>query len=275
MGKSILSPEEFSRVVANRLQKERPEAEILTLGQSFILVAEGGRRRVLSLASYYQRYSQSPDRCDALVEMFLRHAARETRRRTPTLLEIREKILPQVVPVALVEQTHREGRELAAVRYVGDLAIAFVIDEPERYTYIHKRLMMKWEVKETDLLALAVRNLQVISRDLTPPLRIGRGKRQCLIWEAFDGYDASRILLTRSLVEMAAHVEGNPVIAVPHRDYMVMFGDSDPGFVEEMTDRVRDEASHHKYPISERLYTLNYGAVMLYDWNVRRERVVN
>jgi hypothetical protein len=274
MGKSILRPDEFSRLVATRLQKERPEAEVLPLGQSFLMVVEAGRRRVHSLASYYERYSQTPERRDVLIDMFLRHAAKD-RRRPPTLLEIREKVLPQVVPVALVEQAHRDGRELAAVRHVGDLAIAFVIDEADRYTYIHQRLMARWEVRETDLLALAVRNLQVISKDLAPPLRIGRGKRQCLIWEAFDGYDASRILLTRSLAVMAAHVEGNPVIAVPHRDYMVMFGDSDPAFVEEMVERVRDEASHHKYPISERLYTLNYGAVTLYDWNEGRERVVN
>lgn len=275
MGKSILSQDEFGKLVASRFQEVRPEAEALSLGQLFLMVVEGGRRRVLSLASYYQRYSQAPERCEVLIEMFLRQTARENRRRTPTLLELREKILPQVVPLALVEQTRRDGRELAAVRYVGDLAIAFVIDEEERFTYIHRKLMLKWEVRETDLLALAVRNLQAMSKELAPPLRIGSGKRQCLIWQAYDGYDATRILLTRSLLEMAAHVEGNPVIAVPHRHYMVMFGDSDPAFVEEMMDRVRDEASHHRYPISERLYTLNYGTVTLYDWNLRRERVFN
>lgn len=275
MGKTVLSPEEFCRAVMARLQQERPDARVTMLGQSFLMLLEEGRRRVLSLASYYRRYSQSPERCDDLMESFLRHAVYEQRRKARSLLEVREKILPQVVPVALVDQTSRDGRELAAIRYVGDLAIAFVIDEEERYAYIHRRQMEAWEVKETDILALAVRNLQQISKDLPPPLRIGRGKRMCLVWEAFDGYDASRILLTRSLCEMAAHVEGNPVIAVPHRDYMVMFGDADTPFVDEMVDRIKDEMSHHKYPISDRFYTLNYGSLALYDWLARRERVVN
>lgn len=274
MGKSVMSAEAFSRIVAARLQEERPEVQVHMLGQSFLMLLEGGRRRVLSLESYYRRYNRAPERCEALIDMFLRQAGQQ-RRRTLSLLEVRERVLPQLVPVALVEQTRRDGRELAAVRYVGDLAIAFVIDESERYSYIHRKLMQKWEVRETDLLALSVRNLQAISKELGSPLRIGRGKRLCLIWEAFDGYDASRILLARSLCEMAAHVEGNPVIAVPHRDYMVMFGDSDPAFVDEMIDRVHDEASHHKYPISQRLYTLNHGSIRLYDRLARQERVVN
>lgn len=274
MGKSVLSPEEFSRIMASRLQQERPEAQVEMLGQSFLMLREEGRRKVFSLASYYRQYSKTPDEFEELVDRFLREAVYQERRRMPTLLEVRGRILPQMVPVALVEQTRRNGRDLAAVHYAGELAIAFVIDEAERYAYIHERLMMKWRVKETDLLALGVRNLQQISRDVRP-LRIGRGKRLMLVWEAFDGYDASRILLTRSLCEAAAHVEGNPVIAIPHRDYLVMFGDSDPAFMEEMVERIKDEFSLHRYPISDKFYTLHFGALVQYDWNRNQERVVN
>lgn len=275
MGKSVLSPEEFSRVVAARLQQERPDARVQMLGQSFLMLQEEGQRRVLPLASYYRRYSRSPDRCDDLVDLFLRQAVYQERKRPPALLESRRRVLPQMLPISLVDETRRDGRELAAIPYVGDMAIAFVIDEEERYQYIHRRLMLKWEVRETDLLALAVRNLEQMSRGIAPPLRIGRGQKLTLVWEAFDGYDASRVLLSRSLCEMAAHVEGNPLIAVPHRDYMVMFGDADPLFAEEMLERIREESRTHRYPVSERLYTLHYGSVVQYDWTLRRERVVN
>ncbi|MFZ5825787.1 MAG: DUF1444 family protein [Bacillota bacterium] len=275
MEKPVLRPDEFSRIVADRLQHERPEARVQLLGQSFLMLFEEGHRRVLSLAAYYRRYRQAPERCDDLIDTFLQQTAQRQRKRGRTLLEVREQVLPQLLPISLVEQTRMDGRELAAIHYVGNLAISFVIDEDERYSYIHRRLMERWQVKETDLLALAVRNLQQISRNLPPPLRIGKGKRLTLVWEAFDGYDASRILLTRSLCEMAAHVEGNPIIAVPHRDYMVMFGDSDPNFVEEMMERIREESHSHRYSISDKLYTLNYGSLVLYDWMARRERVVN
>ncbi|MFZ5817317.1 MAG: DUF1444 family protein [Bacillota bacterium] len=274
MSKGIVTPEEFRRIVAERLRQERPDVRVQMLGQNYLMLWEKGRRRVHSLGPFYRQYRQTPERQEALIAMFLRTVTRE-RRRQPSLLEVRERILPQLLPASLIDETHRARRELAALHYVGDLAVAFVIDEEDRYTYIHRQLMERWGVKETDLLALAIRNLQLISRDAPPPFRFGRGKRLLLAWEVFDGYDASRVLLTRSLNEMAAHVDGNPIIAVPHRDYMVMFGDSDPAFVEEMMERIRDESNNHRYPISTRLYTLHFGTLAVYDWTRRWERVVN
>ncbi len=270
----VLTPTEFSREVLNRLLQERPDAQVQILGQSFLMVWDGTRRKVLSLAASYRRYSLAPERREALIQGLLRQAYAD-RRQTPSLLESRERILPQMVPLNLIEESRRDGHELAAVRYVGDLAIAFVIDSPKRYAYIHRKQMLKWQVLETDLLALAVRNLQQLSREAPPLLRIGRGPRLTLVWESFDGYDASRILLTRSLFEAAALVEGNPVIAVPHRDYMVMFGDADPAFVEEMVERTREENNTHRYPISRRFYTLQAGTLSVYTGNDQRQRIVN
>jgi len=270
----LLTPAEFSQEVLNRLIQERPDAKIQLLGQSFLMVWDGTRRKVLSLAASYRRYSLAPERREALIQALLRQVCPD-RRKSPSLLESRERILPQMVPATLVAESRRDGHELAAVPYVGDLAIAFVIDEPNRYSYIHRRQMEEWHVKDTDLLALAVRNLQQLSRGLPPPLRIGRGSRLTLVWESFDGYDASRVLLTRSLLEAAALVEGNPIIVLPHRDYMVMFGDADPGFTEEMADRTREEHHTHRYPISQQFYTLHGGTLAVYDGTSRRQRVVN
>lgn len=271
----LLSPEEFRRLVAVRLQQERPDAQIELLGQSFLMLWEDGRRRVLSLAGCYRSYRLHPERCERLIDRFLREEVYEEQRKRPHLEAVREQILPQLVPAPMVNELRYGGRDLAAMHYIGDLAIAFVIDREERYSYITRSRMRKWQVRESDLFALALRNLRRSSVGIQPPLRLGRGARLTLIWEAFDGYDASRILLPELLVAAAIQVEGNPVIAVPHRDYMVMFGDADHAFVEEMVDRVQDELSHHRYPISYQLYTLHQGTLISYDPQLTRERVVN
>lgn len=195
-------------------------------------------------------------------------------RRLPWLSEVEEQLLPQLVPAALMEDAAVGARDLVTIRHLGDIAVAFVIDEPDRYTYVHRGLLRKWRIAETDLLALALRNLKLYSQ-LTPPSRIGRGKRLSLVWEACDGYDASRLLLTRQLCDAAVHVQGNPIIAVPHRDYMVMFGDRDPAFVEEMADRIYEEYAYHRYPISGQLYTLSHGMLMPYSDRSRLGRVLN
>jgi len=190
------------------------------------------------------------------------------------LAEVEEQLLPQLVPAALMEGSALGARDLVAIRHLGDIAVAFVIDEPDRYTYVHRGLIRKWKIADTDLLGVALRNLSLYSQ-LNPPSRIGRGKRLNLVWEAYDGYDASRLLLTRQLCEAAVHVQGNPIIAVPHRDYMVMFGDRDPAFVEEMAERIFEEYSYHRYPISGQLYTLSHGALTPYSDRERLGRVLN
>lgn len=184
-------------------------------------------------------------------------------------------VLPQLVPVSLLTQSRREGRQLAAIRYVGDTAVAFVLDEPDRYRYIHRSLMAHWKARETDLLALAVRNLQERSDQRSALLRIGRGSSLALVWQCFDGYDASRVMLARTLAQASAELEGNLLVAMPHRDYMVMFGDADAHFVEHMSQRVCEEFETHPYPITPRIFTWQGGALAPYDQERPLAKVVN
>lgn len=184
------------------------------------------------------------------------------RRRHPDLESVRGRLLPQLVPDWLAPDELRCDRDLAVVRHIGDVAVAFVIDEPGRPVYIRYGLLGRWGVAETDLLAPALANL---ARTYRPPAHRGQGERLTLVWDAHDGYDAARLLLTRRLCEAAAQVPGSPVIGVPHRDRLVIFGDRDPDFVAEMAERIDDEFNHHPYPVSSQLYTLSGGALRLYS----------
>jgi uncharacterized protein YtpQ (UPF0354 family) len=274
----LLNEEEFSRVVVDRARKERPEIQIRLMGKFLLLVEpEPGRRRIVSLVSPYESYCQSPKERDEVIATFLNLTVyQEATTISGTFAENRQKVMPQVVPPSLLDFCAKDGRELAAIDYVGGLAITFVLDEPDRYSYIHKRVMEHWGENETALLTAALQNLNAMhEREGSSHYQIGKGERLMLAWETFDGYDASRILLSRELNSRAALVVGNPVIAIPHRDYMVMFGDTDPVFVAEMSDRVREDFEGHSYPITSRLFTLRDGNLVPYEGTDALPRMVN
>lgn len=183
------------------------------------------------------------------------------RPRGPGLEEVRGRLLPQLVPYWLVPEEYRGDRDLAAIPHLGEVAVAFVVDEPHRYTYIDYAMLGHWNMAKADLLALALANL---ARSYRPATRRGAGHHLALVWQARDGYDAARLLLTRRLCEAAALVPGNPVIAAPHRDLLIMFGDADPVFVAEMAEFVDVAFNHSPYPVSPQLYTLREGTLQLY-----------
>jgi len=277
MSKALMTEEEFSRAVVTRARRERPDIRVKAMGKFFLMVeSEPGRQRVVSLVNPYQAYCGMPLDRDQVIGNFLNTLVyQEPVAVGGSFDQNRHKVMPQVVPSNLLDFCREEGRELITVGYVGDLHIAFVIDEPERYSYIQRKIADEWGAGETVLLTTAMQNLQAMNKEAGCFNRFGTGTRTSLVWETFDGYDASRVLLSRELTNMAVLVSGNPVIAVPHRDYLIMFGDADPDFAAETTERVRAMHDGHSYPISTQLFTLSGGTLDLYAGPDRQQRILN
>lgn len=277
MAKVLLSEEQFSRAVVTRARRERPDIRVKPMGKFFLMVEpEPGRQRVVSLVNLYQTYCDSPSERDEVIGSFLSNLVyQEPQAVRGTWAENRHKVMPQLVPPSLLDFCREAGRELASVDFIGDLALAFVVDEPERYSYIQREVAEGWGISETTLLVTALRNLQEMNRGAGCFSRFGSGDRLTLVWETFDGYDAARALLSQELNKMAALVMGNPVIAVPHRDYLVVFGDANSEFVIEMSERVQTHFESHSYPITSRLFTLTEGMLEVYDGPEKRSRVLN
>jgi uncharacterized protein YtpQ (UPF0354 family) len=277
MAKVLLSESQFCQSVMLRARLERPDLRVEQMGETFLMVEDGqGQRSLLPLSPAYIAYCTSPDQESTLIASLL--AALPTLEEGPAHLSWSlncHRVMPQIIPPSLLEHCQREGRDLVAVNFVDDLSIAFVLDEPDRYSYLNQRLLTGWGVTERELVAAAMQNLQAYNPSGEGALiyQVGSGSRLIYCWEAFDGYDATRILLTRQLTQMTARVDGTPVIAIPHRDYMALFGDADPDFVSEMQERIQHEFRESPYPITDRLFTLQNGYISPYAG--RRERVLN
>lgn len=185
----------------------------------------------------------------------------------------RSRILPQVVPESLLAVCRASGRELVTVPFPGQLAVAFVVDEEERYYYITRQTQRSWRVSEAEMLAQALGNLRETSQDLVWK-QIGTGPRTFFLCETFDGYDASRILLVRELTRIAGRVAGSLVVGIPHRDYMIALGDGDPAFVAEIAASVHEDFQRSAYPITPELFTLDGGRVTPYK-KTNEQRFLN
>lgn len=186
----------------------------------------------------------------------------------------RARILPQLVPPSMLDFCRADGRELVTLPFPGGLAVVFVVDEPDRYCFISTEVQGAWAVSEVDLLAEALTNLRRISQGLVWK-RIGTGSRSYFLCETFDGYDASRILLSRELTKLAGRVAGNLVVGIPHRDYLVALGDGDPAFVAEVAETIREDFLRGTYPITPDLYTLEEGRITAYQQRANEKRLVN
>lgn len=278
MTKNRLNESQFCQTVALRARLERPDLRVEPMGEEFLLVEDPlGQRSLLPLSATYQAYCAAPEQEGRLIESLLRTLPTgEGQVDRNSWAENRSRVMPQIVPPSLLDHCRRDGKELVSLNFVDELAIAFVLDESDRYSYLHRRIMEAWGVTERELLATAMQNLQSYvgpAGDGVLIYQVGKDARTMFTWETYDGYDATRILLSRQLVQMAAQVQGNPVIAIPNRDYLVLFGDADPDFLAEMQDRIHHEFQESPYPISDRLFTLQNGYVASYSG--RRLRVLN
>lgn len=269
--KLLLNERDFVRLLLIRMRRERPDLRVRATNEATLEVeAVTGEPHHVSVMNLYQTYCESPLNRDSMISDFLlKRIYNEIPAVRGSFAENRHKIMPQVLPPTLADHSRRLNRALSSVSHVSGLLVAFVVDEVRGYNYLHQPDLKRWGVGEDQLFQAALDNLRRLSQQAGRFHMIGKDERLMLLWETWDGYDASRILLLRELNEMAALVAGNPLIAIPHRDYMVMFGDANPAFVAEMTERLQEDFEDSSYPITPRLFTLVDGTLKLHTGSPR------
>jgi len=169
--------------------------------------------------------------------------------------DIRERLYPLLMdPVQIQEkgQGHMVSGPIAE-----GLMVIYGIEMPgDKIRYVLWHDLQDWGVSHTTVHITAVRNLIEKTRGQRfTKLDTLEGGRPMYIWHLEDGYDAARILLTEWLDEFAHGVSGRLVLGVPHRNWLVAVGDSDPELVKVVRRRVMEEHRQAQFPVSPYLYT--------------------
>lgn len=169
--------------------------------------------------------------------------------------EIRERLFPMVMDPAQIQEKG-QGQMLSGQIAEGLFAI-YGIEEPgDKIRYISYQDLRDWEVSHTTVHVTAVKNLERFTRGKrVTKLDVPEGGRPMFVWKLEDGYDAARILLPKWLDDFTEAVTGNLVIGVPHRNWLVAFGDEDEQMLRTIGRRVQLEHREADFPVSPFLYT--------------------
>lgn len=263
--RTLLNPAEFTQAAAQMLAAY-PDVEVVEIERLSLDLRVRGREVSSDLRNFYQLYTSSPDQLaviwQALSDALLDLPPDRTEDDPSVLLD---RVMPMLKPLALLEQVRAQGIPMLAYRpLLGDLMIAYVIDEEQSVAYINEDHLARWNVTEPVLYGRALYNLR--AKPWTPrPGLMGTGANALLIFNGRDGYDATRLLMPELFTDFAAHIPGNLVLGVPNRDFLIAFSDADPRIFGQIRLQIETDARTQTQPLSLRLWTYRDGQLALYD----------
>ncbi len=235
-----MSAELFAAVVVARL---RPLPGIVIesrRGLEFHLQVQG-RTRQAHLDSYYQRYRREPQALTALVQEFVDSVEREEppAAAAGSFEQVASHLLPLLIGSAEWERKRAAGLRLVVRPLVRDLGIALVVDEPGGMTYVELGALANWQVDIVSVYDTAMANLEEQARH-APVSEIGEGVGRLLVERTPDGYAATRAILPSRLEDWAQRVEGELVLGLPDRNFMIGLSREHPSLKEIAAQVARD-----------------------------------
>lgn len=145
----------------------------------------------------------------------------------------------------------------AACPFDPELVVTFVWGLPEGHVAISAgEAARTWAVDEDGGAALWAEALEALRArtQAVPAAGSGEGERLVIRYEAGDGLDAAAVLLPDLVATAAGWVHGGVLVGIPSRDELLIAGDADADFVEELREQVAARYAEAAEPVSPRLY---------------------
>jgi uncharacterized protein YtpQ (UPF0354 family) len=263
---AVMTAEQFAGYMEKRLAVY-DEIEVLDRAGMELRLRASGADVTADLTNFYSAYSRDPAQLDVVFETFVRvMLGIQPDRSASDYAALSDRIYPMLKPLEmLVEVRERKLPMLAYREFLGDLMIAYVIDEERSVAYINEEHLDRWNVSAHDLHEQSLVNLRRRSEQVKYTT-VGTGDQQLFIFNSGDGYDASRLLLSEVLAEWARAVPGNLVIGIPNRDFLIAFSDANPEILRAVAMQVQADAARREYGLTDQLFTLVKGVVKEYRW---------
>jgi len=263
---AVMTAEQFAGYMEKRLAVY-DEIEVLDRAGMELRLRASGADVTADLTNFYSAYSRDPAQLDVVFETFVRvMLGIQPDRSASDYAALSDRIYPMLKPLEmLVEVRERKLPMLAYREFLGDLMIAYVIDEERSVAYINEEHLDRWNMSVHDLHEQALVNLRRRS-ERVKYTTVGTDEQQLFIFNSGDGYDASRLLLSEVLAEWARAVPGNLVIGIPNRDFLIAFSDANPEILRAIAMQVQADAARREYGLTDQLFTLVKGVVKEYRW---------
>jgi hypothetical protein len=278
-GSDTLDQRAFARAAFERLQHALPDSKFKLIerddtGPAIERAWPDGNSTIWFLGNAYQQYRSDPGQLDAIVDHQLRSWA-ETRTaisaRASESTDVLKHLLPVIKTRGWLETTSRQLKSIAQPDKVaeseplhrdltGDLVLVFAQDDVEGMRFVTRGMLTQLRLHDEAALEQGV--LDNLAARLGELKIAGKNGRYRLEFDNF--YEASLALLASRWRDRVA-IDGDPVIAIPARNTLLVCGSRDRDSIDSLrkyADSISDQAA---YGLSKQLYTLRDGKLTLYD----------
>ncbi|RRD43215.1 hypothetical protein EII18_03480 [Comamonadaceae bacterium OH3737_COT-264] len=231
---------------------------------------EDGTQVGISPQGAFAQYQQAPERLEVLLAAIPAQVERLDYHRTPST----ERIFPVIRNLHALwpDGQSPQGQDGPIVfPLAGDLALTFVLDQPDALALLHRSQCAQWDqwglADEDAVCQLALENFSAYaSADDRTRLHPYEDAPGLFYFELDQVYESSLILFLRDILDAyQPALQGPPVLAVPARHVLLLCGAQDAHALAAMQQRVRTVCAHFPYPISAQLYSLDSnGAIVLF-----------
>ncbi len=230
---SELSREQFVEQLLEHVKTKFPLVKITPGDQPFTVRVNdqlAGLEKIYRMAAL--RPVERLHHIDRWIVELLR-AGEGTPDRTGTFDELKDRILPMVLPGNGSESYN--GTVVSSL--VEGLMVAYAIDQDRTISYISQERFAGWNMTPEELHEQAILNLVARSESLAAhAAEDDDGELNLILFQTMDGYDASRVLLP-TLHERLRPYLGSPFgAAIPNRDILLCFRNDD-----QTVDRLRKQ----------------------------------
>jgi uncharacterized protein YtpQ (UPF0354 family) len=262
---AALSAEAFTKEYVSLLRAALPSHTIEIVKPLEVLVSDsGGARSRAFLDNAYSQYLADPDARQEVLERHVASIAESARDVAPLSPK---NIVPIVKDRAWLEETRATTSAMSggkpAERVVDELndvlVIVYAEDTPLNIRYFDAEALAKAGVERGGLRALAVANL----RRLLPDIERHRGELFTMI-TAGGTYEASLLLLDDLWSGDALGVDGEPVVAVPARDLLLVTGSRNRAGIAQLRKIASEVRAEGTYTLTDELFVYRRGAFVRY-----------
>ncbi len=179
-----------------------------------------------------------------------------------------EGLLPLLQPAKWFEDLAAFDLEAPAHQpFVAGLSISYVLDLSEYIVSLDPDVVQQF-VGQFDppierVHQVAIENLRARTSDEDYTIN-GDGDQITIVCDIQDKFAASRLLLPDLLAAWSAHIPGNMLLGIPHRDYLIAFSDRDPDHVEIIAERLQSDSDSQGYALYDGLLLWDNGKIQEY-----------
>ncbi len=257
----------FTDAVMARLG-ERLGGEGVVLNRQNILqfevVARQGEPIMVPVGRLMVACQNNPAQAEASIEAFLGGLVALLSEADPSRMgweEAQRALLPEMAlrPTAASEQG-------VSFPFGHDLEVRLVVPSARRALVVTTAHLERWAVRPEQARKAALANLARRSAEVPLMEHRDEGANTLYIYESQDGFDASRILLEDRWRELVERHEGRLLIAIPSRNFLIAFTDSNPEHGEHIRARVLDDwMDDESGRLTWKLFEATYEGVRPYE----------